>query len=156
MMTFKGEKDRFFAVYVAKSFFLITCFWLLPFFVHEYTHNLIFAGIWSFIYFYLLFTSILIIFNVKYEFEKDHLYAQGGTFKRRIPYESIYRIRTTADVYFGDDILLTSGNAIEIFFYKNGREKSLKVSPDDRETFISILGGSCPQADMDVYDISYN
>ncbi|WP_158290515.1 PH domain-containing protein [Halobacillus salinus] len=155
MMTFAGEKDRFFAIYTAKSFVLITCFWLLPFIINDVTHNIYFVGVWSAVYFYFLFTSFLIIFNVKYEFQDHHLYAQGGLFKRRIPYDEVYRIRTTADVYFGDDILLTSGNAIEIFFYKNGKEKTLKISPENREEFMSILTSSCPQAEVDMYDISY-
>lgn len=154
-MKFEGEKDRFFAVYTTKYFVTITGFLLLPFFLNDSTHNAYFIVVWSAIYLYFLFTAVLIIFNVKYEFRDHHFYAQGGTFKRKLPYSSIYRIRTTADVYFGDDILLTSGNAMELFFYKNGKEKSLKISPENREEFIKIMTNSCPQAEVDVYDLSY-
>ncbi len=155
MMTFSGEKDRFFAVYTAKYFVQITGFLLLPFFFLEVTRNPYFIVVWSAIYLYFLMTAVLIIFNVKYEFRDDHLYAQGGLFKRKVPYHAITEIRTTADIYFGDDILLTSGNALEITFVKKGTEKSLKISPDNREEFLNILSSSCPQAEMDVHDISY-
>lgn len=81
-------------------------------------------------------------FFIKYVFYKDFLLVKGGPIRSKIPYDEITQISFANDMYSGFRIL-SSKDAIEIL-YKKALLRSVKVSPENKELFISEIKKRCP------------
>ena len=81
-------------------------------------------------------------FSINYMIRPDYLLVSSGPFRSRIPYEDITQISYTNDILTGYRIL-SSKDALEIS-YKKAFLGSVKVSPEDKDLFISELVSRCP------------
>lgn len=84
--------------------------------------------------------------SIKYVFEQDDLFIKGGPFRARIPYENIIKISPTTAVFTGFRVL-SSKDAIEIF-YKKAVLGSVKISPKNKDEFISELNKRSPHLSL--------
>src|SRR5699024_2162240 len=66
------------------------------------------------------------VLGIKYVFEEDHLYVQGGPFRSCIPYEAITKVEKTGNFLIGYRIL-SARRGLEIF-YKTGMWGSVIIS----------------------------
>src|SRR5690625_767293 len=141
IMTFRSKVDTFFKI----IFLIILIIFLIIFLVFLFNINTIshvqYPFIWKAIVlvtFVISYCFLLWVFlSVKYIFNKDHLLLQGGPFKNRISYDRMVKVVPTNSVLTGQ-ATVTSRDALEIY-YKDKVIKSIKVSPQCKNEFISLL-----------------
>lgn len=145
MMKFYSEKDSSFISFIWITVIIVTGVILFPFLIGLFFGSEPITFFEAMMVLMLLAVSVGIIlwtvYFIQYVFHDDYLYIRGGPFRKRIAYEEITKVTQSNDVMTGFRIL-SSKNAIEIF-YQSG---SIKISPQDREIFISEIKKRCPNA----------
>ncbi|MGM0851159.1 MAG: PH domain-containing protein [Bacillota bacterium] len=139
-MKFRSKIDRFFISVIFILLLPISIVYLIP---------LIFIGrptimdIIVVVSLYVFSAGIIIWtgFFQQYELYEDYLYIKGGPFRSRIFYGDLTRVRANRDIFTGYRVL-SSRDALEIF-YRTGYWGSVKISPRDKELFLSELDKRC-------------
>lgn len=126
----------------------MTLFLVLPFIMYQPTRTPAFIFIWTSIYIGILTSVLVMVTNIKYEFHEDFLSVKGGPLKKKIPYSKVKFASSTHDIFDGYRVL-TAKEAIEIVYGK-GWWGNVKISPEDEETFLSLLKYHCPQAEIEM------
>ncbi|MBD8025181.1 PH domain-containing protein [Ureibacillus sp. Re31] len=140
-MEFRSKIDKFFIVFISITLFIIMAVFLIPLiFDSEKTiiDVLIVLTLCIFSIAFILWTS----FSIKYIFDTNTLLVKGGLFKTRIPYDDITKITETTEIFTGYRVL-ASKDGLEIF-YKKGILGSVKISPLEKERFLTELKKRCP------------
>lgn len=142
-MVFRSKIDSFFIFIISFSILVICGVLLIPLFIDETRTILDTVIVFSLL---IICVGVLIwsVFSIKYVFYDDHLLVKGGPFRSRILYQDITMVSPTKDIFTGYR-LLSSTNGIEIF-YKSGLLGSVKISPKEKELFLSELKKRCPNA----------
>ncbi|WP_062678781.1 PH domain-containing protein [Parageobacillus toebii] len=142
-MVFRAKIDSFFTFIMSFSILVIIGVFLIPLFLDK--TRTMFDTV---IVFSLLIISVGFIvwsvLSIKYVFYDDYLLVKGGAFRSRISYKDITKVSPTNDIFTGYR-LLSSASGIEIF-YKSGILGSVKISPKEKELFLSELKKRCPNA----------
>lgn len=139
---FRSKIDKHFVIILSFAVLLVLAVFLIPLFLDDKKttiDTLIVLTICMLTIGFILWTT----FSVKYIFREDHLFVKAGLFRSRIPYEKITKVSPTTEIYTGYR-LLSSKYALEIF-YETAVLGSVKISPKDRELFISELKKRCPK-----------
>ncbi|MGG3927602.1 PH domain-containing protein [Metabacillus fastidiosus] len=101
--------------------------------------------------FSILFITVGLIiwttFFIRYIFYESYLFLRAGPFRSKIMYEDIMKVKQTNDIFTGYR-LLSSKEAIEIF-YKTGKFGSVKISPAEKQKFITELKKHCPHTEIE-------
>lgn len=142
-MVFKSKMDRTFRIFISISILIIGISCFFPVFLDEEIPPeamAILIGVFILIVAFLLW----MLFGIQYVFNEEYLLVKGGPFRSRIAYENITKVSPTRDIYTGYR-LSTSTDGIEIF-YKTGFSGSVKISPKEKELFLSELKKHCPHA----------
>lgn len=135
-MVFRSKVDKFFINFIVIAVLIIGAGTFWPLFLEGGTELpvvLILIAIYLVVVSFILWTA----FSVTYVFHTDHLLVKGGPFRSRIPFDHITKISPTTDIFTGYRIL-SSRDAIEIF-YKRAVLGSVKISPKDKNMFLSEL-----------------
>ncbi|MDX8044376.1 PH domain-containing protein [Gracilibacillus sp. S3-1-1] len=142
-MVFRSKIDAYFVKFISIILVILGIAVLFPLFVDD---KLSFVEISALLSILIVVIAFILwpIFTTKYVFKQQHLVVKGGFFRSRIPYEEITRVNQTTDIFTGYRIL-TSKDAIEIF-YQSGVFGSVKISPADKQLFITELKKRCPRA----------
>ncbi|MGX9134221.1 PH domain-containing protein [Rummeliibacillus sp. JY-2-4R] len=146
-MKFRSKIDHYFVVVISITIIVILAVFLLPLiFDHErrITDTIIVLSLCVLTVGFVLWTA----FSNIYVFYQDYLLVKGGLFQSRIPYEEIIRISPTKEILTGYR-LLSSNDGLELF-YKTAILGSVKISPKDKELFISEIKKRCPNAQIDL------
>lgn len=140
-MVFRAKVDRFFVIFIASMVLLLAVVTMWPLLLDEGRDLL---GVLIMIAVFLLSTGMILwcLVGIKYVLNEDYLLVKGGPFRSRIAYEKITKITATKDIFTGYR-LLSSRDGIEIF-YQTAWLGSVKISPKDRELFLSKLRERCP------------
>ncbi|WP_110926221.1 PH domain-containing protein [Bacillus massiliglaciei] len=146
-MEFRSKMDRFFALILTVTSLVILAVSLLP---------LVFDKSRSPFDIILVLTLCVlavgflwwIVCSIKYVFFQDYLLVKGGFFRSRIPYQDIIKVSPVKEVFTGYR-LLSAKNGLELF-YTSASLGSVKISPNERERFISELKARCPNVRVDV------
>jgi len=137
-MIFKPKYDSFFTTFIAISILIIGAATIFPLFLEEAKDDFAILVLICSLTFIISAGLILwVVLSIKYVFKEDHLYVKGGPFRSRIRYEMITSIGPTKDIFTGYR-LSTSRDGLEIF-YKTAAFGSVKVSPKEKEKFISEI-----------------
>lgn len=135
MKTMRSKMDQFFIKFILIAILVIGLVAFFPLFFldiqKESSVVLILTIIFLVITGFILWTSL----TIKYVFNQDNLFIKGGPFRTRIPYENITKVSSTTAVFTGFRVL-SSKDAIEIF-YKKAALGSVKISPKNKDEFIS-------------------
>ncbi|PFK31938.1 hypothetical protein COI93_19970 [Bacillus cereus] len=117
---------------------------ILPLFLDSTLTSVDFAIVLSLILLFNFFW-FWIMFDIRYEFRKDTLYARCGPFRCNTPYNHITKVNKTNDMMMGFRISAAL-EGIEIHYYpKKSFFSSVKLSPQNEEAFIAKLHEKCPQ-----------
>jgi hypothetical protein len=139
-MRFRSKIDRFFISVIFISLLLITIAYLIPLIFigrPSIMDIIVVVSLYAFSAGFIIWTG----FFQQYELCEDYLYIKGGPFRSRIFYGDLSRVRATRDIYSGYRIL-SSRDALEIY-YRTGFWGSVKISPRDKELFLSELDKRC-------------
>ncbi|SET71888.1 PH domain-containing protein [Oceanobacillus limi] len=85
---------------------------------------------------------------IRYIFFQDHLYVKAGLFRSKIKYNEITKITKTKNFFTGYR-LMAATDGIQIY-YKSALLGSIKISPDDLESFISEIKKRCPNVKINL------
>ncbi|WP_156110438.1 PH domain-containing protein [Brevibacillus thermoruber] len=96
-----------------------------------------------FIHFVLPCFLLWLVTSVCYIIENDALIIQYGPFKKIIPLDSINRVRKTSNPLASPALSL---KRLEIVY---NHQKTVLISPKDREAFMRLLQKRCPHAVME-------
>ncbi|TFB23268.1 hypothetical protein E3U55_05475 [Filobacillus milosensis] len=151
-MVFRSKVDQFFINIICISIIITGIAILWPIlFDPEMTDGIL-----------LMLLSIFIVttgfivwvsFDIKYTMFEDYLLVKAGPVRSKISYEEITLITTTKDIFTGYR-LLSSRDALEVF-YKSGWMGSVKISPEDKQSFISEIKKRSPDVKVNISD-GYN
>lgn len=141
-MVFYSKMDRYFRIMISIVLaVLLAATWIPLFFAIK--DGSLFAA------FILLGTFLLAaglilstVLYIRYIFKERYLVIRGGLFHSKIPYEHITKVAPTNDIFTGYRIL-SAKDALEIT-YTSGVFGSVKISPQDKQKFISQLRQHCP------------
>ncbi|MGG1632578.1 PH domain-containing protein [Rossellomorea sp. NRS-1567] len=139
-MKFRSKIDRFFISVIFISLLLISIVFLIPLILTgrpSILDIIVVVGLYAFTAGMILWTG----FFQHYELCQDYLYIKGGPFSSRIFYGDLTRVRATRDISTGYRVL-SSRDALEIY-YRTGSWGSVKISPRDKELFLSELDKRC-------------
>ncbi|WP_208590074.1 PH domain-containing protein [Gracilibacillus suaedae] len=146
-MFFRSRVDAFFVHFIWITIFIIALASFFPLFIEGATELPVILILTS--TFFIVTGFILwCTFSVKYVFYQDYLLVKGGPFKSKIRYTNITKVSPTRDIFTGYRIL-SSRDAIEIF-YTTAALGSVKISPNDKEEFITELKKRCPHAQIQI------
>ncbi|MGE6752754.1 PH domain-containing protein [Rossellomorea sp. NPDC071047] len=139
-MKFRSKIDRFFISVIFISLLLISIVFLIPLILMgrpSILDIIVVVSLYAFSAGIIIWTG----FFQRYELCPDYLYIKGGPFRSRIFYGDLTRVRATRDISTGYRIL-SSRDALEIY-YRTGFWGSVKISPLDKELFLSELDKRC-------------
>ncbi|MGJ7922895.1 PH domain-containing protein [Neobacillus sp. LXY-4] len=141
-MKFRSKTDSFFVVIISITLLVILTVLIIPLFLDKERTSI---DIFTVLSLCILSIGFVLwsVFSIKYVFEQDHLFIKGGLFKSKIPYDEITGLAPTKDIFTGYR-LLSSKDALEVF-YKSASFGSVKITPKNRELFISELKKRCPK-----------
>jgi len=124
---------------IAMGLIGVACLWPIAYEIFVSEENPEWAGIFLCLGLFVLFEGFLlwISLDIRYVFEKDHLFVKGGPFQSKIPYEDITKVNHTKEILSGYRIL-SSKDALEIH-YKKASLGSVIISPSDKEKFLEVL-----------------
>jgi len=145
-LVFRSKVDKFFIAIMSTSVLVILAVCLIPlFFDHgrTTTDTIIVLSLCMLSIGFVLWPA----FSIQYVFYPDHLLVKGGPFRSKIPYETITKVSPTKEIITGYR-LLSAKNGLEIF-YTTAIFGSVKISPQDRELFLSELRKRCPNVQID-------
>ncbi len=136
LLIFRSEMDRTVKIFLSLVTLILAGVTLVPIlFIPKVPLEAIIILSMTFLF------SVMLIFwpflQIKYILYEKYLLVIGGPFRSKIPYENITKITDNHDIWTGYRIL-SAKNGIEIF-YKNGFWGSIKISPDNKQKFISEL-----------------
>ncbi|WP_058308878.1 PH domain-containing protein [Gracilibacillus massiliensis] len=135
-MIFRSKMDRTVKIFLTVVIFILAGVTLVPIlFISKVPLEAIIILSMTFL------LSVILIFwpflQIKYILSEQYLLIIGGPVRSKIPYENITKITDNHDIWTGYRIL-SSKNGIEIF-YKSGFWGSIKISPENKQKFISEL-----------------
>ncbi|MFI8574318.1 PH domain-containing protein [Rossellomorea aquimaris] len=139
-MKFRSKIDRFFISVIFISLLLISIVYLIPLILigrPTILNIIVVVSLYAFSAGIIIWTG----FFQHYELCEDFLYIKGGPFRSRIFYGDLTRVRATRDISTGYRVL-SSRDALEIY-YRTGFWGSVKISPRDKELFLSELDKRC-------------
>lgn len=143
-MTFHSKIDKFYTIvlltFLSIMVFIIGALALLPFLSGDGLIGILISII---ILLIGIGFTLWISFSIKYVFNKKYLLVKGGPIKSRIPYENITKISPTTDIFTGYRIL-SSRNALEIFYKNATIWGNIKISPKNKKEFVDELKKRCP------------
>lgn len=143
-MTFHSKIDKFYIIvllaFLFIMVFIIGALALLPFLSGDGLIGILISII---ILLIVIGFTLWVSFSIKYVFNKKHLLVKGGPIKSRIPYENITKISPTTDIFTGYRIL-SSRNALEVFYENATLWGSIKISPENKKGFVDELKKRCP------------
>lgn len=147
MLKFNAKIDKLFLIKITIKVIVILYVFLIPY-IFIYNEKTIADTIGVLLLSFITLGYILwCAFDIKYIFYPDHLFVKGGLFRSSIPYKKISKISNAKDISTGYR-LLSSKDAIEIF-YSSRFADSVKISPKNKELFISEIKKRCPSAKTD-------
>ncbi len=136
LLIFRSKMDRTVKIFLTVVIFILAGVTLVPIlFISKVPLEAIIILSMTFL------LSVILIFwpflQIKYILSEQYLLIIGGPVRSKIPYENITKITDNHDIWTGYRIL-SSKNGIEIF-YKSGFWGSIKISPENKQKFISEL-----------------
>src|SRR5699024_9558980 len=141
--------DSFFIKFIAICILIIGTTTLFPLFLEDGKKDFVVLALICSLIFILSDAFILwFITYIIYEFKEYFLYVKEGPFRIRITYEIITRVAPTHDNFTGYR-LTTSIDGLEII-YKTAALVSVKVSPKEKEKFISELKKPIPHGTINL------
>jgi hypothetical protein len=142
-MVFRAKIDSFFMSIMSISILVLSGVLLIPLFTDTKRTMLDTVIVFSLL---IISVGLMIwpVFSIKYVFYDNYLLVKGGPFRSRILYSEITKVSPTKDIFTGYR-LLSSKDGIEIF-YKSATLGSVKISPKEKELFLSELKQRCPNA----------
>jgi Bacterial PH domain len=146
-MMFRSKIDGFFITFISIAILIIGAVTLLPPFLDNEASMTV-VMIMSAIFLISVGFILWITLSIKYVFYEDYLLVKGGPFRNKIRYPSITKISPTNDLFTGYRIL-SSKDGLELF-YKSATLGSVKISPKNRDEFITELKKRCPNAEIQV------
>lgn len=140
-MTFRSKVDNFFMAIIFIVFLLIGIATLLPVIIDK---NASTTSIFLMLTLFIVLEGVIVwsAFFIKYVFYEDFLLVRGGPFRSKIPYQSITKVTSTEEIFTGYRIL-SSKQGLELF-YNSSAFGSVKISPKNKEEFITELKKQCP------------
>ncbi|MED4533016.1 PH domain-containing protein [Metabacillus fastidiosus] len=148
-MIFYSKIDKIFLSIILVAILMIVPLLLIPFLVDFYNGNTNIVDL--IVVFSILFITVGLIiwttFFIRYIFYESYLFLRAGPFRSKIMYEDITKVKQTNDIFTGYR-LLSSKEAIEIF-YKTGKFGSVKISPAEKQKFITELKKHCPHTEIE-------
>lgn len=144
-MKFRAKVDSYFIKVIIVAVIILLMAFVLPLFLDStitMENIIVMISLLLLTIVFLLYSS----FSITYTFQGDHLLVRGGFIRSRIPYEDITKVSATNEIFFGYR-LLSSRDALEIF-YKKAVMGSVKISPDDKELFLTELKKRCPHVQI--------
>ncbi|MED3553263.1 PH domain-containing protein [Cytobacillus praedii] len=140
-MVFKSKIDKYYLYVLISAIVIIGIACVLPLFLDKQID--LFGIVCMLSIFFLTVGFLLwISFSISYSFQENHLLVKTGPFKKRVQYIEITSIRPTKDIFTGYRIL-SSMDAIAIS-YRSGLMGEIKISPKDKEAFLSELRARVP------------
>ncbi|MGF3102919.1 PH domain-containing protein [Rossellomorea sp. DUT-2] len=139
-MKFRSKIDRFFISVIFISLLLISIVYLIPLILlgrPTILNIIVVVSLFAISAGIIIWTG----FFQHYEMCEDFLYIKGGPFRSRIFYGDLTRVRATRDISTGYRVL-SSRDALEIY-YRTGLWGSVKISPREKELFLSELDKRC-------------
>lgn len=135
-MVFRSKVDRFFVITIGIAVLVLAASCFFPYFIEDEVPLL--AGVILTVTFLLCAGFIVwISVDILYELNEDHLFVKAGPIRRRIPYEEITKVAPNRDISTGFR-MLSSRDGLEVY-YKSAFMGGVKISPEDKELFISEL-----------------
>jgi hypothetical protein len=144
-MMFRSKIDGVFITCLSIAILIIAAVTLLPPLLDKeasITVVMIMVAIFLISVSFLLWTT----FSIKYIFYEDYLFVKGGPFRSKIAYPSITKMTPMNDLFTGYRIL-SSKEGLELF-YQSATLGSVKISPKNRDEFISELKKRCPNIEI--------
>ncbi|MGN7403361.1 PH domain-containing protein [Cytobacillus praedii] len=140
-MVFQSKIDKYYLYVLISAIVIIGIACVLPLFLDK---QIDLFGILCMLSIFFLTVGFLlwISFPISYSFQENHLLVKTGPFKKRVQYIEITSIRPTKDIFTGYRIL-SSMDAIAIS-YRSGLMGELKISPKDKDAFLSELRARVP------------
>ncbi|MED3572319.1 PH domain-containing protein [Cytobacillus praedii] len=140
-MVFQSKIDKYYLYVLISAIVIIGIACVLPLFLDK---QIDLFGILCMLSIFFLTVGFLlwISFSISYSFQENHLLVKTGPFKKRVQYIEITSIRPTKDIFTGYRIL-SSMDAIAIS-YRSGLMGELKISPKDKDAFLSELRARVP------------
>src|SRR5690625_4110897 len=136
-MVFRSKVDAFFRNFMLIVVLIIGAGSFFPLFIEEVRNELAAVLILTLIFLVLISFILWTGFSVKYIFNQDYLFINGGLFRSRIPYEDITKVSPTTAIFTRHRIL-SSTDELEIFNTTTFLG-SIKISPKNKEAFIAVL-----------------
>lgn len=140
-MTFRSKVDRVFVISIGIAILIIAASCFFPYFIEDEVP--VQAGIILTATF-LLCTGFVVWIStdILYVLNEDHLFVKAGPIRRRIPYGEITKVTPNHDIFTGFR-LLSSSDGLEVS-YKSALMGGVKISPEDKERFVTELKKRCP------------
>ncbi|MEH7009305.1 PH domain-containing protein [Neobacillus niacini] len=135
-MVFCSKKDKFFITIMSSSLVVITVVFLVPLYLHKertLPETIMVLALFILSVGFILWISM----SIKYVFLEEHLLVKGGPIRSKIPFKEITKVSPTKDILTGYR-LSSSIDGLEIF-YKSALLGSVKISPKEKEEFITQL-----------------
>lgn len=153
-MIFRSKIDTFYMIFISIASLVMGAVTILP---PLFDEN---ASIGILIFMSSMFLIIIALmvwgtFFIKYVFYEDYLLVKGGLMRSKIPYKSITKIIPTDNVFSGYRIL-SSKNALELFYTKGVHVNSVKISPRNQKDFIIELKKRCSTVEINESIYPYN
>lgn len=140
-MVFQSKIDKSYLYVLISAIIIIGIACILPLFLDKQID--IYGIVIMFSIFFLTVGFLLwISFSISYTFQENHLLVKTGPIKKRIQYIEITSVRPTKDILTGFRIL-SSIDALAIS-YRSSIMGEIKLSPKDKEAFLSELGKRVP------------